>query len=259
MRQVSGRFEVTGITAGSAPGPWTITGNFFDGTGNYGPGDVAVGMGIYLYDTVEGTIRYRIQNISVGSNPMTLDVTWDDTPGTEIDPPFDSAALCAINPTSDTPEEPSYLLQLLAEELISGLRAQTNRKPIETLGWRKFTFSFSDFATSATVNQIPLFDLGPNVILEKAIIKHNDSFTGGAISAYTVEVGTTGTPNLFVSAWDVFQAPGDSVQLTSTDDAVMSFSSPSTVYIEANATGDNLDQATVGDLYVLVKLAAIQE
>lgn len=258
MRLVSGRFVVTG-TSGSSPGPWTIDGNFFDGTGNFGPGDVAVGNAFFLYDGTAGTVRYKITNITTASNPMEFDVEWDDTPGTEIDPPLDVGIVCAINDSSDTPEEPSYQLQSVAEELVSGLRAQTNRKPIEHFGWKKYLLSFGEFSTAANTVSIPLFDLPPNVILEKAIVKHTTAFGGGAISAYTLEVGILGEEDRYTSAFDVFQAVSDTAQLTSLDDAVESFFAPTTVYATATSVGDTLDQANAGAAYVLIKLGTIQD
>lgn len=129
MRKLSGRFEPSGIVG---TGPWTFQGNFIDETGNYGPGDVVTGNRIFLYDTLNGVMRYKVVAINTASNPMSIDIDWDDE-GTAVEPPLNNGFLCAVSPMNLLPEEPSFQQQLLDENLTSGMRAQMNRTIIDTL------------------------------------------------------------------------------------------------------------------------------
>jgi hypothetical protein len=133
-----------------------------------------------------------------------------------------------------------------------------NSDVIERLGWRRYNFSSADFSTAANTNSITLFSLPANTILEKMIIKHTTAFTGGSLTAYTVQAGITGNLNKYADPFDVFQAVAESAQQTSTIDAVENFDTATTVLITATSTGDTLDNAAAGELYVLVKLGAIQ-
>lgn len=128
-RKLTGRFDVQSVVPVD-PTHWTIGGSYFDETGTFGPGDVAIGHRMYAYSSLDNTLRYRISSISVASNPMTFVVEWDDA-GTEIEPPTGIAAITEVSATKLLPDEPSFSQQLLDEPLVAGIRSQMNRTLVE--------------------------------------------------------------------------------------------------------------------------------
>ena len=131
-KPLSGRFAVTYVAEVSA-GVYTISGNFNDDSGLYGPSDIAIGQRVYLYDNTAGSIRYEITTLnSVASNPVTLTVTWDAA-GTAIEPPGGTGAILAVTDNLLLPEQPSFTQQGLDESLSAGIIAETYREQIDSI------------------------------------------------------------------------------------------------------------------------------
>jgi hypothetical protein len=128
-----------------------------------------------------------------------------------------------------------------------------------TPAWFKVASSadFSFFTAAALTNQLALFALPAQGVLHGIRIKHAASFTGGLISAYSLSVGTVASPALYASAFDVFQAPGDTVYQLSSNFAGLSDLGPGQVYVQAVSVGANLSAATAGlvDIWALVSAA----
>lgn len=124
--------------------------------------------------------------------------------------------------------------------------------------WVKYTFTYADFSTAATTNSLDLLSLPAGGIIQGVKIKHSAAFTGGAISAYTIQVGIVGTLNKYASAFNVFQAPGNTVQQLSTTAGTENGGAATAIKVTATSTGANLNAATAGsvDIWVLQSKAA---
>ena len=131
-KPLSGRFTVTYVAEVSA-GVYTVSGNFNDESGLYGPSDIAIGNRIYLYDNTAGAIRYAITALdSVSSNPVTLTVSWD-ADGAAIEPPGNVGVILAVTTNLLLPEQPSFTQQAIEELLAAGIIAETYREQLDSL------------------------------------------------------------------------------------------------------------------------------
>lgn len=123
--------------------------------------------------------------------------------------------------------------------------------------WTKLTFAHTAFQTAATVNTIELVSFSAQEAIQGIIIKHSTAFSGGAISAYTVEVGITGNLDEYASPFDIFQATGDTVKQATQVLDVPSFSGVTSVKITARSVGANLDQSSAGSVDVWIKTSVL--
>jgi hypothetical protein len=73
----------------------------------------------------------------------------------------------------------------------------------------RFTLTYDDLTAAATTQTIALFTLLKNSIVLGCRIKHSAAFTGTAITAMTVSVGSTslGATGLSGAAFDIYQTP----------------------------------------------------
>lgn len=118
--------------------------------------------------------------------------------------------------------------------------------------WIKYTKTFAQLAAAATTNDIELLSLAAGGIIHAVKIKHSASFTGGAIAAYTLSVGISGTLNKYAADFDVFQATGATVQQLSTTVGTENHTTAVSIRLAATSTGDNLDQAGAGSVDVWI-------
>jgi len=88
-------------------------------------------------------------------------------------------------------------LQLIADKL--ALAASVPR-------WVKYTKTFADLTAASLTNEIELFQLPAGGVIHAVKIKSTTPFTGGSISAYTVEVGINGNTDKYAAAFDVWPA-----------------------------------------------------
>lgn len=118
--------------------------------------------------------------------------------------------------------------------------------------WDKVVVTHTQLAAASTTNTVVVGSLPAKTVVHKVIVKHSEQFSGGSISGYLIDVGVTGTGNKFIDDFDVDTAPSDSNSATQdqVDNGPENFSSPTDLTITAVATGDNLDQATQGELEV---------
>lgn len=123
--------------------------------------------------------------------------------------------------------------------------------------WRKFTFDYTDLAAAATANDIELYSLPAGGIIHAVKIKHSTAFSGGTLSAYTVSVGIAGNLTKYASAFDVFQAVGNTTFQLSNSFGSENHGAATSIRIEATSVGDDLDNATAGevDVWLLVSVA----
>jgi hypothetical protein len=112
--------------------------------------------------------------------------------------------------------------------------------------WTAYTVSSADLAAAATSNSITLASLPAKTVLHAVVIKHSAAFTGGTITLYTLSVGIAGTTDKYASAFNVLQAPGNSIGQLSGSLFCENFAAPTTVQITAASTGGLLNTATTG-------------
>jgi hypothetical protein len=131
-KPLSGRFAVTSVSE-TSPGIYSISGNFSDDSGLYGPSDVEVGQRVYLYDSNAGAIRYEITAlVNVSSNPISLTVAWDSA-GVAIEPPGSTGVILAVTTNLLLPEQPSFTQQGIDELLAAGIIAETYREQLDSV------------------------------------------------------------------------------------------------------------------------------
>ena len=132
MKPLSGRFTTVSATE-TSPGVYSLSGNFVDDSGLYGPSDVAVGQRVYLYDNTAGAIRYEITAlVDVSANPISLTVSWDSA-GVAIEPPGGTGVILAVTTNLLLPEQPSFTQQGIDESLFAGIIAETYREQLDSL------------------------------------------------------------------------------------------------------------------------------
>lgn len=112
--------------------------------------------------------------------------------------------------------------------------------------WTSYTVAYSDLAAAGTSNSITLASLPAKTVLHAVVIKHSASFTGGTITNYTLSVGVTGTTDKYASAFNVFQAPGNTIGQLSGSLFCDNFAAPTTVLVTGTSVGGLLNTATAG-------------
>lgn len=118
--------------------------------------------------------------------------------------------------------------------------------------WKNYTISHTELQAAATTNDIQLLSLPAKGVIHAVIIKHNTAFSGGAISAYTVSVGISGNLTKYASAFNVFQATGDTVAQSTNVLDVENFGSATSIRISATSVGANLNASTAGSVTISV-------
>lgn len=142
---------------------------------------------------------------------------------------------------------------------ISGGALQVSSTPVAAGPpvWVKVTKTYSDFATASTSNTITVYSLPIRGMVHQCVIKHTTAFSGGAISAYTIDVkqasiSYTGPFNVFQAVGDTTFAQGGSI------DTIYNFGSTTAISAEATSTGDNLDQASAGAVAIWLLVSIVQ-
>ncbi len=116
----------------------------------------------------------------------------------------------------------------------------------------KVDLIYLDFAIAATSNTINLgFSLPAKGIITMTTLQTTSFFSGGLISAYTLELGLTGSTDKYLFAQDVFTdaATPEVVQLST---ALESMSAATVLKITARSTGANLNAATAGAVSIWI-------
>jgi len=129
--------------------------------------------------------------------------------------------------------------------------------PASSAQWVKVSVNYAQLAAAAATNSYDIMQVGEGRVIQGVIVKHSAAFAGGDLSAYTVEIGVTGETDKFASAFDVFQAPGNTVGQVSSVLSVENFVGAVTLYATATAVGDDLDAATAGSVDIWVLIATL--
>lgn len=121
--------------------------------------------------------------------------------------------------------------------------------------WIPIDVDYTDFSAAATTNNVEIYSLAAGSIIHAVIVRTTTPFTGGAISAYTLSVGITGTATKYSAAADVFAGTQED-QLAS---ALIpeSWTAATSIKGFATSTTANLSAATAGaaTIYLLVSEA----
>jgi len=122
--------------------------------------------------------------------------------------------------------------------------------PPEDFVWTKFIIPQSELAAASTTNDIELFVLPAGGVFHGYVIAHSQSFTGGAITAYTLSLGVSGELDRYAPPFDVFQAPGPTIRQVPASLACLAEGVATSVRLAAVSTGDNLNAATTGSVNI---------
>lgn len=125
--------------------------------------------------------------------------------------------------------------------------------------WQKFTVAGSAFSGGTTgPESVALATLPAGGILHGVKMKSSVAWTGGSLTAYTLEVGISGTTDKYASAFDMFQAVSDTtLQLTQTF-ATEDHGATTAVLLTANSTTDDTGNVSTGasvDVWLLISEA----
>ena len=127
--------------------------------------------------------------------------------------------------------------------------------------WKKFTVTYATFSAASTTGQKAIYTLPAGAVVHATKIRQITPFTGGAISAYTISLGTVASAALLAAASNVFDAASatnfDLAEVPTSEILSLSHSAAATVYAKATSTGANLNAATAGkaELWLLVSQA----
>lgn len=80
--------------------------------------------------------------------------------------------------------------------------------------FRKYTVGYADLSAAALTNNVEIFQLPENGVLQAVKIKHSAAFTGGAVSALKLDVGVATDLGRYISQYDAHGAPGGAVYRT---------------------------------------------
>lgn len=120
--------------------------------------------------------------------------------------------------------------------------------------WTKYTVTFSQFSAASTSNQVVLASLPSGTAIEAIVVNSTAAFTGGSISAYTIDVDAA--PVSLESGYNAFSAPTNSATGQAVYD-VANFLSPTSLIATATSVGGNLDTATTGSVDIYVKFQTL--
>lgn len=134
----------------------------------------------------------------------------------------------------------------------NGWALQSSLSPIQ-----ETVIPYTSMQTGSTSTQIDLFSIPPGSILTYLVIKHTAAFTGAAISDVVAELGTGGSPGLFVPSFDIHQAPGDTVYDSVVANYIGSFVSSTPIYLTVTSSGANLSALAAGSVNVWYDYATL--
>jgi hypothetical protein len=120
--------------------------------------------------------------------------------------------------------------------------------------WFKYTVTHTALQAAATSNDIELLSLPAGGVIHAVKTKHSVAFSGGAIATYTVSVGIAGTLAKYSSAFNVFQAIGNTVFQMSSTLGSENHGAVTSIRVAAVSSGANLNASAAGsvDIWVLI-------
>lgn len=151
---------------------------------------------------------------------------------------------------TNAPLLPEYYLRV--NQAANGWELTTTLSPIQEI-----VVPYTSAQVAGTSKQILAFSLPAGTLLTYVVIKHTAAFAGTLITGVHASIGTNSTPTQFVNAFDVHQAPGDTVYDSTVANFIGSFGSATDIYLTMTSTGTNLSALNDGSLNVWYAYAAI--
>lgn len=113
------------------------------------------------------------------------------------------------------------------------------------------TLSYEDFSAAGLTRTVTVRTLAANRTLFSILVKHNTAFSGGSVSAVTLDIGISGDDDRFITSFSVSQAVSASAQ-----DSIITVYYPAVatdITVTATSVGGDLNTLTAGsvDLYFL--------
>lgn len=145
----------------------------------------------------------------------------------------------------------------IVDGLTLGVDSGKIQADVSVARWFKCTIDVSAaaFTDAATSQSITCATLPAGGIVHGVKIKHTARYNGGGSLTFTLSVGISGNTTKYASAFDVFQATGDTVYQVS--DTFFSEDHTNTTAILATATSDvNVNLVTVGDADIWILYSA---
>lgn len=124
--------------------------------------------------------------------------------------------------------------------------AYENTKSI--LKWVRVVVTYEDLAAAALTNTIVIGSLPPKHLVHHATFIRNTTFSGGAISNYSISIGIPATPTKYLSSTTVFS--GAAFGAMSTGPFIESITASTDIVLRATSVGANLDAATQGEVEI---------
>jgi len=183
--------------------------------------------------------EYWIKKTDVSANTVTINRNGAET----IDG--------AVSKLLDTQYE-SLTIYTDGSNFFVGDPAQASIVPANIGASTIYTVNASDFTAAANTQAITLFSLLAGYKIYDVSIKSSVAFSRGTSTAFTLSVGITGVLDKYATAFDVFQAVGDTVFQTSEANAIEDYGSATTVRVTAISTNDTLDNIGTGTVAIEV-------
>jgi hypothetical protein len=118
--------------------------------------------------------------------------------------------------------------------------------------WEKFSFGYADFSAAATTFELELVELAAKETLEVVIVKSTTAFSGGSVSAVTLECGISGQTDRYFGPYDLFATVSNTNFQNVSQSNEVYFTTQSVV-LKMTSVGDDLDALTAGAFDVWVK------
>lgn len=115
----------------------------------------------------------------------------------------------------------------------------------------KYTISETALTDADTQQDITVYTRAAREVITGVRIKHSAAFTGGGLTAMTVQLGEGASPALYAPAFNIFQAPGDTILDDSDGFAALSHASGA-VLARFDSTGANVSAATAGSVDIWI-------
>ena len=124
--------------------------------------------------------------------------------------------------------------------------------------WQKFTVTHATLQAAALTNNTTLLTIPAKNIVEQVLIKTSTAFSGGAISAYSLTIGITGSESKYMTAYDAFAAvSGGNYNMAGNSVAGADLNASEAIKLFATSVGANLDQSTAGSVDIWVKTSVL--